>query len=88
MFYNDKVILVADPNHLSAVNRESFSRQQEWLLYERITAKQRYIPEFLRDHLDEDDENQNLTNLEHRKQSVLTISCCAGNFLPKVSKKN
>ncbi|CAF3513494.1 unnamed protein product [Adineta steineri] len=76
MFYNDKVILIADSYYSSGVNREAFIDQQEWSLYEHVDTQQRYIKEFLfRDGHDEEETEFNLT--EERKRSFLTISCHA-----------
>jgi hypothetical protein len=81
MFYNDKVVLVADPHHHSGVNREVFVDQQEWLLYEHVDIEQRYVKEFLfqdTDNDDEDDEEGNTNNTKDRKRSVVTVTCHAG----------
>jgi hypothetical protein len=81
MFYNDKVVLVADPHHQSGVNREVFVDQQEWLLYEHVDIEQRYVKEFLfqdTDNDDEDDEEGNTNNTKDRKRSVVTVTCHAG----------
>jgi hypothetical protein len=60
MLYDDKVLLTADPNLLSGVNREAFVDQQEWSLYEHVDAERRYVTEFLliddEDHGEESDE--------------------------------
>ena len=47
MLYNDKIVLIADPYHSSAVNREAFGDQQEWFLYEHVDTQQRYVKEFI-----------------------------------------
>ncbi|CAF4416378.1 unnamed protein product, partial [Adineta steineri] len=87
MFFIDKVILIADPNHFSGINREAFVDQQEWSLYEHVDTKQRYINEFLfqtnddddDDDDDQDNDNQQVTNnTENRKRSILTVTCHAG----------
>ncbi|CAF1525936.1 unnamed protein product [Adineta steineri] len=85
MFFIDKVILIADPNHFSGINREAFVDQQEWSLYEHVDTKQRYINEFLfqtndddDDDDDQDNDNQQITNnTENRKRSILTVTCHA-----------
>ncbi|CAF1363861.1 unnamed protein product [Adineta steineri] len=83
MFFTDKVILTADPNYFSGINREAFVDQQEWSLYEHIDTKQRYINEFLfqtndDDDDDQDNDNQQVTNnTENRKRSILTVTCHA-----------
>jgi hypothetical protein len=75
MLYDDKVLLTADPNLLSGINREAFVDQQEWSLYEHVDAEERYVTEFLlRDGDEEDDEIHN----ENRKRSILTVTCHAG----------
>ncbi|CAF4650128.1 unnamed protein product [Rotaria sp. Silwood1] len=83
MFYDDKVILLADPNHLSGVNREAFVDQQEWSLYEHVDTQQRFIKEFIFEDNDEDEENDENSQLnpknnnENRKRSILTVTCHA-----------
>ncbi|CAF1501414.1 unnamed protein product, partial [Rotaria sordida] len=86
MFYDDKVILIADPNHLSGVNREAFVDQQEWSLYEHVDTQQRFVKEFIFDDDDDDDDEEendnnnqlnNTNNNEDRKRSILTITCHA-----------
>jgi hypothetical protein len=86
MVYDDKVLLIADPYHLSGVNREAFFDQQEWKLYEHVDTQQRYIKEFLfqatnKDDDDDDDEVGSTNNNEDRKRSVLTVTCHAGLYL-------
>ena len=85
-FYDDKVILLSDPDHLSGVNREAFAGQQEWLLYEHVDAKQRLVNEFLfRNAIDEDEDDESehspLHKIRHstnRKRLILTMTCHAG----------
>ncbi|CAF3386933.1 unnamed protein product [Rotaria sp. Silwood1] len=82
MLYDDKVLLIADPYHLSGINREVFIDQQEWSLYEHVDTKQRHIKEFLfrggdeEEDNDEDDDASISTNKE-RKRSILTVTCHA-----------
>ncbi len=76
MLYDDKVILIADPYHLSGINREIFIDQQEWSLYEHVDTQQRYVKEFL--FLDKDEEETQLNSHDERKRSFLTVSCHAG----------
>jgi hypothetical protein len=91
MLYNDKVVLNAEPYHLSGVNREAFVDQQEWKLYEHVDTEQRFIKEFLfqttnkeeDDEDDEDDQGENTNNNEGRKRSVLTVTCHAGLYFRK-----
>jgi hypothetical protein len=80
MFYNDKVVLCADPYHQSGVNREAFVDQQEWSLYQHVDTEQRYVTEFILDEndKDEDDEGANTINTEDRKRSIITVTCHAG----------
>jgi hypothetical protein len=89
MLYNDKVILNAEPYHLSGVNREAFVDQQEWSLYEHVDTEQRLIKEFLFRSIDEeddeDDQGENTKNNEDRKRSVLTVTCHAGVYFRKES---
>ncbi|CAF3611252.1 unnamed protein product [Rotaria sordida] len=82
IFYDDKVILIADPYHLSGINREAFVDQQEWLLYEHVDTKQRYIKEFLFRGGDEEDDNNDDDDAstgthKERKRSILTVTCHA-----------
>jgi hypothetical protein len=82
MFYDDKVILLADPYHMSVVNREAFIDQQEWLLYQHVDTEQRYIKEFLFQVDDEeDDEAEGTDNSQDRKRSIITVTCHAGNCI-------
>ena len=76
ILYNDKVILIADPYHLSGINREIFIDQQEWSLYEHVDTQQRFVKEFLFE--DKDDEETELNANDERKRSFLTVSCHAG----------
>jgi hypothetical protein len=76
IYYNDKVILMADPYHLSGINREIFTDQQEWSLYEHVDTQQRYVKEFLFQDQDEDETKANPK--DERKRSFLTVSCHAG----------
>ena len=75
-FYNDRVILVADPVRLSSINREAFIDQQEWFLYEHVETEQRFVKEFLIN--DEIDDEVQTSFQEERKRSFLVISCHAG----------
>jgi hypothetical protein len=87
MFYDDKIVLIADPYHSSGINREAFVDQQEWSLYEHVDTHQRFVKEFLfrKEDDDEEDNNNNddggsssaFTNKE-RKRSILTVTCHAG----------
>jgi hypothetical protein len=87
MLYDDKVILNAEPYHLSGVNREAFVDQQEWKLYEHVDTEQRFIKEFLFQTInkeeDDDDQGENTNNDEDRKRSVLTVTCHAGWYFRK-----
>ncbi len=76
ILYNDKVVLIADPYHLSGINREIFIDQQEWSLYEHVDTQQRYVKEFL--FQDEDEEETKTNSKDERKRSFLTVSCHAG----------
>jgi len=77
--YDDKVILIADPFRLSAINREAFVDQQEWSLYEHVITEQRFMKEFLMQEENEDDRQSNME--EGRKRSFLVVSCHAGNII-------
>jgi len=81
MLFDDRVLLIPDPNRLSGVNREAFVDQQEWSLYEHVDSEQRFVKEFLfRDAEDEEDENpggRDKAGAENRKRSVVTITCHA-----------
>ncbi|CAF3362697.1 unnamed protein product, partial [Rotaria sp. Silwood2] len=83
MFYDDRVVLIADPNRLNGVNREAFVDQQEWSLYEHVDTQQRFIKEFIFEDIDEDEENDennqlnNTNDNENRKHSILTVTCHA-----------
>jgi hypothetical protein len=77
MFFDDKVVIVADPYNLSGVNREAFVDQQEWALYEHVSAQQRFVEEFSFQAADQDDE-ENEVKSQDRKRSILTVTCHAG----------
>ncbi|UJR10753.1 hypothetical protein I4U23_014941 [Adineta vaga] len=82
MFYNDRVILLADPNHLSGVNREAFVDQQEWKLYSHVDTESRYVTEYLIRDSEEEDDDENepkeyFNKSEDQKRSILTITCHA-----------
>jgi hypothetical protein len=89
MLYNDKIILLADPYHLSGVNREAFVDQQEWSLYEHVDTQERYLNEFLGHNGDDDDDDDSDDDLDgvssinnkQRKRSILTVTCHAGLYL-------
>ena len=86
MLYNDKVVLIPDPYHLSGINREIFIDQQEWSLYEHVNTQQRYVKEFLfQDEEDEDDYDEQINSKDERKRSFLTVSCHAGRSVLFVS---
>jgi hypothetical protein len=93
MLYNDKVVLFADPHCYSAVNREAFYGQQEWILYEHVDAEQRFVKEFVfqgagdDDNDDNDERTEKLGSAEGRKRSILTITCHAGSYLESEIKK-
>jgi hypothetical protein len=91
MFYNDKVVIVADPYHLSGINREAFVDQQEWALYAHVNTQQRYIREFIfRDTDGEEDENEEVENAnskEGRKRSILTVTSHAGWYFTEQNEK-
>ena len=81
ILYNDKVVLIPDPYHLSGINREIFVDQQEWSLYEHVNTQQRYVKEFLfQDEQDDDDGDYDepTNSKDERKRSFLTVSCHAG----------
>jgi hypothetical protein len=91
MYYDDKVVLAADPNYVSGVNREAFVDQQEWSLYEHVNTEQRYIKEFLFRSIDEDDDDdddvENINRSEDRKRSIITVTCHAGLYHRKSDEK-
>lgn len=81
-FYNDRVVLLPDPCHLSGVNREAFVDQQEWKLYMHVDTEQRYVTEFLRQDSDDEEEEEraqvdNIDVRADRKRSILTVTCHA-----------
>ena len=80
MLYDDKVVLIPDPDHISGVNREAFVDQQEWKLYEHVATQQRFIKEFLFENLDDEEAEaeEELNSNDERKRSLVTISCKAG----------
>ena len=92
MLYDDKVLLVPDPNNSSGINREAFVDQQEWSLYEHVDTNQRFIKEYLfrNEHEQEEEESNgrnSMTNKE-RKRSILSVTCHAGSkeYLSSFSK--
>jgi hypothetical protein len=91
VFFDDKVLIVADPYHLSGINREAFVDQQEWALYEHVDAEQRFVKEFIfRDTDDEengDDQIENTNTKEDRKRSILTVTCHAGLYFNYQNKE-
>lgn len=87
MLFHDKVMLVADPHRFSGINREAFSDQQKWFLYEHVDTKQRFIKEFLFATGVEDDTDDERAEgepmrepgtTEDRRRAVLTVTCHAG----------
>jgi hypothetical protein len=83
MLYNDKIILIADPYHLSGINREAFLDQQEWTLYQHIDTQQRYVKEFLCSNDDDESDDEDIVDgtaifNKQRKRSILTVTCHAG----------
>jgi hypothetical protein len=76
MFFNDKVVLQADPLRSSGINREAFIDQQEWFLYEHVDTNQRLVKEFVLNTEDEDVTPPN--RQEERKRTFLVVSCHAG----------
>ena len=88
-YFHNRVVLIADPQRQSGVNREAFVDQQEWCLYEHIDTEERYVKEFLfqtsfDDNDDDDDEEEDncerlkSLNTDDRKRSVLTVTCHVG----------
>lgn len=75
--FDREVILEADRERASGINRESFVDQQEWKLYDHIQTKTRFIQGFL--FQNDDDNELDLPGHEHRR-SILTILCHAGFF--------
>lgn len=75
-YYNDRVILAADPIRLSGINREAFIDQQEWFLYEHVDTEQRFVKEFVLH--DDNEEDLQPAFQEERKRSFLVASCHAG----------
>jgi hypothetical protein len=86
MFFDDKVVIVADPYNLSGVNREAFVDQQEWALYEHVNAQQRFVEEFSFQAADQDDD-ENEVKSQDRKRSILTVTCHAGLYCEKVKRE-
>ena len=86
IFFNDKVVLFPDPHHQSAVNREAFVDQQEWLLYQHVDTVQRYVKEFLLEYNDKEDEADEevpmatTIDTESRYRSIITVTFHAGVF--------
>ena len=79
MLYDDKVMLINDTHHVSGVNREAFVDQQEWSLYEHVDTQQRFVKEFLfGGGINEEEEDEELSESDDRKRSVLTVTCHAG----------
>ena len=87
IYYNDRVILLADSVRLSGINREAFIDQQEWCLYEHVDTEQRFMKEFLL-HDDNDDDDLQFNGQEERKRSFLVISCHAGKTSEERKEKN
>jgi hypothetical protein len=97
MLYNDKIVLIADPERLSGVNREAFVDQQEWKLYEHVDTQQRYVKEFFcrsngqnddddDDDVESDDDESTILD-KQRKRSILTVTCHAGLYLIRLNMK-
>lgn len=80
IFYDDKVLLIADPHRLSGINREAFVDQQKWSLYEHVDTQQRFIKEYIfcTNNDEEEYEEQCGNNSEDRKRSIITVTCHAG----------
>ncbi|CAF1475407.1 unnamed protein product [Adineta steineri] len=74
MFYNDRVLLVPDPQHASGVNLEAFVDQQEWKLYAYVNSIQRFVDEFDFHSAARDDDEDSNTN-EDRKRPIVTVTC-------------
>jgi hypothetical protein len=81
MLFDDKVVLHADPYIFSAVNRETFVDQQEWLLYKHVNSEERFVSEFLLRGDEEDEEQLGGGKNENRKRPILTVTCHAGLYL-------
>jgi hypothetical protein len=81
--YDDKVLLTADPNLLSGVNRESFVDQQEWSLYKHVDTEQNYLKDFLLRGADEEAERLHGVGKADPQRSCLTVTCHAGLYLIK-----
>lgn len=80
--FDTEVILQADTNRPSGINREAFIDQQEWKLYNHVETKTKFLRGFLFQN-DDDDDEVDIPGHE-KKRSMLTISCHAGKlFLMK-----
>ncbi|CAF3622410.1 unnamed protein product [Rotaria socialis] len=75
MLYNDRVILIPDPFYHSGVNREPSVDQEQWLLYEHVDTRQRFVKEYFNSN--GDDENVQSSLNEGRKRSFVSVSCHA-----------
>ena len=81
MLYDDKVLLILDPDNISGVNREVFIDQQEWYLYKHVDSEERSVAEFILRSDEDEDERDIGSTVEDRKRPVLTVTCHAGLYL-------
>lgn len=73
--FDTDVTIDADPNRASGINHEAFVAQQEWILYDHVETKTKFIKGFL---FQNDDDDELDTPGHERKRSILTIVCHAG----------
>ncbi|UJR29228.1 hypothetical protein I4U23_010442 [Adineta vaga] len=85
--FDNQVSLIADPNQISGINRETFVDQQEWKLYDHIKTRTKFLRGFL---FQNDDENELDRPGHKRKRSVLIVACYADIIilLPKRIQKS
>ena len=74
---SNEVILEGDSYRASAINHEAFIDQQEWLLYDHVESRSKFVKGFF---FQNDDDHQ-LDKPDHEiSRSILTLFCHAGKY--------
>jgi hypothetical protein len=76
----ENCILVQDRKFLSFINREAFTDQQEWSLYEHVATEERKTNE-------EYSFDDVCGGMEEKNHSVLAVTCRAGRLSRRIFKR-
>ncbi|UJR20509.1 hypothetical protein I4U23_023637 [Adineta vaga] len=69
--FDTEVLLQADPNRASGINREAFIDQQEWKLYDHVDTQIKFLKGFV---FQNDDDDELDTPGHERKRSIIIMA--------------